>query len=836
MPTKVRDGDRDYDRDTPKSRDRDRDRDRDRERHRSTRSSRKPSSRARDKSSAVPERSATTRRPSIPIPIPELQRRVSSPSLQESKTSLPYPSFSKAHSKEAVGSRENVVNPKMNLYTPDPTNLEQRKDTVDDRIPPVTTRGAPPSPPLTSVDPSTKVVEAVSNELKKSQAGGTDTEGDKLPTSQSSRSNVGYREPPKDGEKSTLSARASKSNTPSKVKPRPKPVIVNNGPSFTNQKQNRTRSPSPSPSSLTETETVTETSMDSDATSIAPNQQDMPQIFASQRTEETVPLVNPVISPGTPTPRDPQFPPSGNATPFSVNLNPGSVTSFNNSPLPPPPPPPPGMPFQMPKVDYLMHNGGLPQPVPRNLLSAGQPIQATLPLSDQVEKLFAPFNGVLDNYAKVISRNGSLAVATGYRSVARRLLDRLEGVFCRDISSESCSCVMCQAIPLEDREVEDVRGMSWGEILEYVCGRQELPTWPAFTLDATPVGLGISTTENRAPMQKLDVDVPEEYRDHYIRQSKKTKQSVDKWLSSQPNDPSSPPTDVDDDTLTFAMLTHLEPVQRPLFSTLIGASRPPSRVGTPVVKPRSELLEKTGLAIQRLYRLSSPPRDPESAIYLLHNPSLHNILATLAAISDDEWDILTSGRFDGFLRSGAEDTTPAAPSRGPTPSFRTATPSTPLNRGTTPLSRGPTPSPASVGAPVAMDEETEIAVLAEVEREIYLGMEALEDAFEALHCKAESVRCTLRERNAGLSMASQLRRGSIPVEARLGTPASGLGVNAWESETDDGIDDGMSELVPDDSASNASRHRRRRPKRRNERRTPAPVEEEDEDGSEITMG
>jgi hypothetical protein len=117
--------------------------------------------------------------------------------------------------------------------------------------------------------------------------------------------------------------------------------------------------------------------------------------------------------------------------------------------------------------------------------------------------------------------------------------------------------------------------------------------------------------------------------------------------------------------------------------------------------------------------------------------------------------------------------------------------------------------------------------LAEVERDIFLGMEALEDAFEALHCKAEVVRRALRERGAGLSVANQSRRGST-VEARMGTPFSGVGT--WESggEDDFFIDDDRS-LAPDDSASNISSNRRRRPKRRTERRTPAPVEEEDEE-------
>ena len=139
-----------------------------------------------------------------------------------------------------------------------------------------------------------------------------------------------------------------------------------------------------------------------------------------------------------------------------------------------------------------------------------------------------------------------------------------------------------------------------------------------------------------------------------------------------------------------------------------------------------------------------------------------------------------------------------------------------------------------------------MAVLAEVEREIYVGMEALEDAFEALHRKAEAVRQALRERGAGLSMAGQARRrayGLAEVEVVNGTPGpgpmfhSGTGGDGIridcesESEGEWGVGaglDGASEVWPDDSASNLRSSRHRRPKRRNERRTPASVEEETE--------
>jgi len=788
------------------------------------------------------------------MPVPELSRRPSSASPNGSKTSLPYPSFSKAHSREAVGSTENIVTPRQNVFTPDPTDLQRRKGNQDDkttrvRTTPPTING-PPSPPLTAVDQAAvledkrKTLETRGEEMRR-KLSETRKRGSLLgdkPRSSSARSSP-YR-PAKEGDGSNISAvHRSKSGTPTKMKP--KHVTIDTESSL--GASLKSRSPSPAPS-RTDIETTTESMIESDTTSIAPEQHRLQMPFSPEADDESSPTTGPDSSPRTPTPRGTPFPPSRKETPaYDVPIHIPYGMGNEDSPMPPPPPPPPAVPFQNPKVDYLMQHGGLAHPVPKTFLIAPDPgkIQFNpnpeLPnqavMAAHVQKFFEPFNGLLEDYMNVISKNGSIAVATGYRSIARRLLDRLEAVFARDISSEICTCIMCQSVTYEGQDVEEEGVISWGEILEYVCGRRELPPWPAFALDHMSVGLGISAAATHLPMQKLDIDVPKEYRDHYVRQSKKTKQSVDQWLAGQSEN--NPPEDADDDTLTFAMLTHLEPEQRPTFKELLGvvATRPGSvrpglRASTPLNTPQTDLLTKTALAIQRLYRLSSQPRAPESAIYLLNNPHLHNVLATLAAVSDGEWDILTSGRFDGFLRSGAEEAPSAPVSRGPTPANVRGIPS----RGPTPLPTSSTPAPASAGAPVAMDEETEIAVLAEVEREIYLGMEALEDAFEALHLKAETVRRTLRERGAGLSMASQARRGGALVEARLGTPASafgGLGGRGWDSETDDGIDDGASELAPDDSASNVSRSRVRRPKRRNERRTPAPVEEEDEEGEAV---
>ncbi|KAF2429882.1 hypothetical protein EJ08DRAFT_572086, partial [Tothia fuscella] len=747
-----------------------------------------------------------------------------------------YPSFSKAHSKESVGSREDAVNPRLSLYTPDPTDLgsdSRGKGTPEYRRPTSPhgagsldgsqrPKSAPRRPGSTSKLRHPRTVEVqseISSWSESAASGGTQKTtpsgaGTDISSSVSSARHVGLES-------------TAKSQTASNM---------------------------------------SQSTVDSTATSV-PAARKSRTTTAAPIELQSSPISAPDSSPRTPTPHEvnfPRTPNSAKAEPIAVDIDPSagyaSPYSVQSSAFgggaafpPPPPPPPPPAPalHNAPRVDYLLHNGGLAHVAPRRFFSVVSPAipnstqnsnfaspRTFAPQRTDIRGIFAPFEGVLDDYLQVVSKNGSLAVATGYRSVARRLLDRLEAVFNRNISSETCECIMCQKnAPQSEAAVEEDTGLSWGEILEYVSGRRELSQWPPFSISSdTPKPSLAAVSE--APMQKLDMDIPPEYREHYIRQSKKTKDVVQAWLKSQPEIPSSPPQEVDDETLIFAMVTHLEHTDRKLFTALLrGMSTiPESRAPTPATVPmKSELLKRTALALQRLYRLPTPPRDAECAIYLLKNPQLHGVLATLAAVSSGEWDILISGRFDGFLWSGAESPTDIRlPSRGPTPAAVPNTPRMP-SRGPTPfggISRGPTPAPGtSVGAPVQMDEDTEIAVLAEVEREIYAGMDALEDAFEALHAKAEQVREALRLRNAGLSMSASARRGSSSngPEARIGTPLMGPGIwNAMGAEDDDWIDDTKSEIRPDDSASNISYNRRRRRHREKERRTPAPVEEEDE--------
>lgn len=806
---------------SPKSKDRERDVEKDKEKRRYTRPShgKRPGTSTRDRDSTMTSSTSSSHTRTRRSSMPEIDSNTDSAatSFLDSRASLPYPALNKAHSKVALWGKSDPAR-QAEIPTPDPTDVDhQESRTTSSRN--GHRHGTPPSPPLTADQRSSRVGSSAGSKHKDKERD-SKVKSRKDPTqstSSLSRDN-------EDG--SRVSTKSPRSSTPIKVRLRDSPTPHRTSSHRTSKptsqgsdlpKRAASHISRTSHSIVHSTDNISQYTTDSDATSIAPNQSQAP--LRSQV-------------------RSPQNRPRKHSPPIEVFIEDDEsvINEDHNhaSPsLPPPPPPPPQMPVAPPRVDYLLQNGGLRYPVPKHLLGAASTAEQPNQQSTIVQA-FEPYHRLLDDYNQVLSKSGSLAVATGYRSVARRLLDRLEAVFARDISSETCQCVMCEG----QESDEQTTGVSWGEVLELVSGRRELPIWPPFHMP-TPTQGQVSPAEEHIPMQKLDIDVPEEYRDHYVRQSRKTKQAVDKWLLGQTD--TNAPEEVDDETLAFAMMTYLDNEQRDIFCTLLGikSSTPVPRSATPAPRPRPETLVASSLAIQRLYRLAAPARDSETALYMLKNPLIHNVLATLAAISDDEWEILISGRFDGFLRSGAEDA--FAPSRS---ASRAGTPfMTPSSRGPTPFQMDPTYRPmsqpygssisASYGAPIGLDEDTEIAVLAEIEKDIFQSMEALEDAFEALHCKAEAVRRALRERGAGLSVANQARRGSATnLDARLGTPASMAG-SLWESglDDDDGIDDDMS-LAPDDSASNISSNRRRRPKRRSERRTPAPVEEEDEEEDE----
>jgi hypothetical protein len=810
----------------------------------------------------------------VKMTVPEMDRRSTNDSEARSRTS--YPNFSKQHSREAVHSKEDISKSHVSEATDLDAESEKRR-----RSEPTNSR-TPPSPPLTAEEPDVKRPGSGASMKNAADRAKADSHsGRKRADSTDLKASV--LKDATSGASLRREARFQESEVSSMPGSFPDESERKSTPTSSYR---RTVSTGSQPASTVTQNT--EATEDSDATSIAPDRK-------AARTPNILPIRTspPSMSesqPRTPIHEDPHYGSSRHTPIIEVGSGYGSVQSMESGRTPtgyagmPPPPPPPPMtaPTQVPRVDYLLKNGGLPYMISKKLVGeVTKPQQyatyqspamyQAAPLEDY-QKVFSPLYKRLDDFLHVMRRNGSVAVATGYRSVARRLLDKLSQIFARDISGVRCDCVTCRAVPQPYLSDEEDSGVSWGEILEFVSGRRELPPWPPFAIEPDDGGLGISGAAE-APMQKIDIDVPDEYRDHYKRQNQKTKLAVQSWLSQQPELPSGPPEEADEDTLMFAMMTKLDTQHRNVFIALMHGQTTisNSRAPTPAERPStpSTALKRARRALHRLYRLERPPRDCECAMYLLHNQELHGMLATLAEVNEQEWEILISGRFDGFLWSGAENSSfppsasqyGASMSRGPsrnqagTPLSRNGTPFSgmsgmPPSRGTTPFSplrnvmspdsaagqrsnippsRGSTPGLMGMGltspAPVQLDEDTEIAVLSEIERNLYTDMERLEDAFELLHGRAELVRQMVRERNAGLSMQAQMRRGNMDPGVRLGTPASGF--TNFEDEDDDGMPDDMASLAPDDSASQISFNRRVR--KRKERRTPAPVQEEDED-------
>ncbi|KAI1755842.1 hypothetical protein F4782DRAFT_487314 [Xylaria castorea] len=799
--------------------------------------------------------------------VPELTRT----SIVSSRVSLPYPSFSKAHSKEAVHSRDDLgaSGHQDEPLTPDPTDLgsENRRrskstDGSNERGQSSRKNDRPPSPPETDLS---------SEKKRRSKTSGSKLRPDSSEPPESRTSGIS-RTNSRHEDKSKLSTRSKTSSQATYVKSttlRPPPGVQIMDETISSLSDDKTAGAQSSTTSVPPKRSVSTKSSR------------MPSLEADDSPESVQDS-----SPKTPTATT-QFPPPPAFT--HENHSSGSNFAYAKSrptPVatpatdfgPPPPPPPPPLDIQeVPRVDYLLQHGGLHYPVSKNFLSVLPRQNGTRPSDPPLtgcETLFAPFFNLLNQYQTVLQKQGSIAVSTGHRSVARRLLDRLEDVFSRDLPEEGCTCIMCEQIP------EEHGGLGWGEVLERVGGRVEMPSWPPFDLSSV-VATAIESTADLPPRPaspvKLDPDIAEEFRDHYLRQTKKVKSSVDKWMNSCAETPAPPPSEVDDETLAFAILTSLDQEERPYFNALFSGAKeiqPTLRAPTPMRKSRSDFLIKTGLQLQRLYRLSQAPRDAETAVYLVKNPFHHDLLATMIDISPQEWEILISGRFDGFLWSGLdadEGITPTMEnplSRGATPasSFFPPPPTRPPpfppavgmrqtsgfgpSRSTTPYSgvysRGTTPasfislsSSVTTGQnrqPVSYDEEVEMAVLAEVEREIYQGMEALEDAFEKLHEHAEVVRIALRQRNNGLLMSQQHRRASrIDVLPQHSGSSMGYERPPWATGDEDGVTSESDwggddyDLAPEDSASNISSSRHRRPKRRHERRTPAPIEEDDEE-------
>ncbi|KAL8407608.1 hypothetical protein RB594_006435 [Gaeumannomyces avenae] len=840
------------------------------------------------------------------------------PELSRSRVSRPYPTFSKQHSRESVvASREDLSQPapegrthRTDPLTPEATDLganddskrAKPADSTIGRKPSVSRKDErPPSPPETNLSEhkdrlrSETPTSAESRDRNKDR--NADDDRPRSRTSWVSRSTSKHENKSKVSTKSRASSQATLIHTALK-----NPTIES---AQGGESKVTSKSRGSSPKSIKRDVAVT---LDHSDDNMSPE--------SAQDSSPKTPSGTPQFPPPTPMFSNEKTGTAGPHLRFSETIEVGQSEPIKTPPAsfgpPPPPPPPAPETVEVPKVNYLTQNGGLSKPVSKDFLDALPRQNGTRPSNPPLtgcETLFAPFFNILNQYQAVLDSHGSVAVATGHKTIARRILDRLDNVFTRDLPEDGCNCVMCEKMGRQSR------GLGWGEVLERFKG--DNPPWPPFDL-AELGSKGIEESADLPPRPdspvKMDPDIAEEFRGHYLRQNKKVKAAVGKWLTSCAETPAPPPQEVDDETLTFAILTSLKHEEQPYFNALLSGSRelqPAVRAPTPMVrKPRQDFLVRTGLALQRYYSLQQIPRDAETVVYLVRNHHMHDLLRTVGDINPSEWELLVSGRFDGFLWSGADSsgvagedgaTTPTAmgfemPSYGGTPCsgffspmpkgqvispsytspgglpIRSFTPTgypSPL-RPQGPFSRGQTPAsfvsgvssmtgvvvPPGIGGgasgktAVTMDEELEVQVLAEVERHIYQGMEALENAFEALHQRAELVRGALRQRTTGLQMGLQRKRaggglqsgqsdslGGAAAVGGHGSNHAGSGTSGQEefstsfaaaSESDWCAED-YGELKPDDSASNISSSRHRRPKRRNERRTPAPIEEDYEE-------
>ncbi|KAK1031608.1 hypothetical protein LTS16_017930, partial [Friedmanniomyces endolithicus] len=164
MPTPVRDGEpkrrrRKEDRDGEREGDRDGEKDREstssRDKiksvhklssgklHRKRSTSRE---RERDRDSPRSDRSSKKK---VEMAVPEMEHRPASGSSEEVKPRMSYPTFSKAHSREAVGSMEDVRNIKPMTPAATDVNREKRRNSTPAKVP----TNPPPSPPLTADNP-----------------------------------------------------------------------------------------------------------------------------------------------------------------------------------------------------------------------------------------------------------------------------------------------------------------------------------------------------------------------------------------------------------------------------------------------------------------------------------------------------------------------------------------------------------------------------------------------------------------------------------------------------------------------------------------------------------
>ncbi|KAF8419462.1 hypothetical protein EV426DRAFT_288785 [Tirmania nivea] len=512
-------------------------------------------------------------------------------------------------------------------------------------------------------------------------------------------------------------------------------------------------------------------------------------------------------------------------------------------------------------VDYLLANGGLPRPISITFSPQRDPHEidyifakggeipevSYVPINsghDEVgghgrESLtvFAPLHDSLDAYTQILANGGSVAVGTGYRSVARRLLERVEALFARDI------------------------GLPWGETLEWLRGkrrRERLPVLPVLPVRGflkkdtsgvdegeTPTVLGNNQGGDEptryqpppppaVPLLQPPADGQGVHQMLQEGEKIRTKTKVEEWLdetetvlsttinangggpvtNSIPTIPNGKANDLagnfyitlanqfnapqqnagalvisQDAASTTSQEEEEEKLVSGVVMDLLNDDHEQKERYTHYLNDNA-LLERTMLALRRLYPSFPAHTITRSiaALYLLLHPDLHPVLEAISRITKGELDLLNSGRFDGFLDE--KDVIPA-------------------------------------------DEEKELEALEVLDGNIFRTMEKLEDEIEALHVRAEEVRRKLRVRKEAIArkmvLAGKDKDAGVAVSGcmdqfggaltRQNTAATKALVKHVQlpppppkSDYFEGLDkeSTLNPIMPDDSASNyGSRHRRR---------------------------
>ena len=445
--------------------------------------------------------------------------------------------------------------------------------------------------------------------------------------------------------------------------------------------------------------------------------------------------------------------------------------------------------------------------------------------TNPVAGIFGNLTFLLDSYQAILSSGGSVAVGTGYHPVARRLLERVETLFARDLGVGTAG--------------------GWAQVLEYLRGGRQKPSLcvlpvrgllakrdaPDTVINATnqnhnpanPSPDHADGPQRQPPLANTITITPATTRElaESVVATVKVKPAmtkVEQWLEeveqvlrashldddhddgNRSNDKAN-----DKESQAAAAKASEEEEDNVVCEIIEGILKSNTEEGQIKHFRRyledAALVSSTRLALTRLY----PDHPPESitppivALFLLLHPELHPLLHALANVTSQELELIHSGRFDALL-DGASNV-------------------------------------------VQRDEDEELRVIAALDRRLWTVLEALEDEIEELHTRALVVRRALKSRKecivsrrrpsaaSGPSPSPPSRSTSPTPTLVLPQPptskddktaaAAAMTASRSQQQQQQEDDDDWAEnvptlhlpIMPDDSASNISMHRRRRQER-----------------------